>query len=288
MTYDAVIGRELAGLATSLALVADRHWTCTLANGGAIAVEARADDAWLTLAARPALAPGLPPITEGTLLAWNATLVGGARFGLGPGLALHADVPLDGGVDLGRRIAEACADFRTASAYLHGAGVGPAPLGIATPGVDLSALCRETGWTAKECGVGRVAVDLEVPGSFHRAVVEPRDGGGVAASVPLLDAALAGTAPASGTCERAVALFLVRLGAVVRMARATPSGGGTASPHLEVVRHAPGPGELAHAFAALSVACRLAATEVMVLRHDEAVASAYVRQWDATAVRCAA
>jgi crotonobetainyl-CoA:carnitine CoA-transferase CaiB-like acyl-CoA transferase len=67
------------------------------------------------------------------------------------------------------------------------------------------------------------------------------------------------------------------------MARAAvhAGDGGALTSRFEVVfADAPAPAELAHAFATLSVACRLVDREAGVLTHDAAVATEYLRRWN--------
>jgi len=68
------------------------------------------------------------------------------------------------------------------------------------------------------------------------------------------------------------------------MVRATADG---AAPRLQVVRSTPTAGELAHAFAALSLALGHA-TAATALAHDDALAAAYVRRAETAGARRAA
>jgi len=221
-----------------------------------------------------------------SMLAWNAALGGGVRFAVGawaPAPELRADVALDAGADLGRRIAEACGGFVTAMSYLHEPGAQPSRATVADApagGDELAFLCRETRWSVKERGPGSLAVDLDVPGAFHQALVEERQGGRVSVSVPVFEATTVRTEPASETCRQALGIFLARMCGVVRMARAAAESNAGTAPRFEVLHVQPTVAELDHGFAALSVAYRLAVQEAAVLWHDDTVASAYVRQWD--------
>jgi len=69
---------------------------------------------------------------------------------------------------------------------------------------------------------------------------------------------------------------------VVRMARgAVERSAGRPDARFEVVFESlPCAAELAHAFAALSVACRVASREAAMLWSSERVAAAYVEQWE--------
>ena len=84
-------------------------------------------------------------------------------------------------------------------------------------------------------------------------------------------------------CRQALAVALLTICGIIRMARATArENDGQAAARFEVVfSNAPCSGELVHALAALSVACRLCGKEVKVLQEEEEVAREYlaVRGW---------
>src|SRR5207253_780468 len=214
---------------------------------------------------------------------WNAVLDGGARVAVRagrPGLRACAELPLDDEVDLPRRVLEACAGLKAANerrvCALHGAGDPMTSVSGEGASADLPGLCRESGWSCVEREGARLGVDLDVPGAFQQAIVELR-GGGVAVTVPLLEAA----GPSPSVCEQALGLLLLRVCGIVRMARAAAEmRDGVPQARFEVVFGTwPCAAELTHAFAALSVACRLASREAAVLWSDEGVARAYVEQW---------
>jgi len=163
------------------------------------------------------------------------------------------------------------------SADFGAVGAATATPDDATGGV-LANLCRESGWAFVERD-GRLAVDIDVPGAFCQALVEAR-GYGVGVTVPVLDAGA--TTPRAAVCERALGTFLLRVCGIVRLARvAADIADGAASPRFEVVFETrPCGAELAHAFAALSVASRVAAREAAVLSSDETVAGPYLAEWE--------
>jgi len=280
----------LAKQAAAIDAVGPGRWAFTLSNGSPLAARARVDDGWLLIDA--ALGAGAPPAAPASrvweMLQWNATLAGGARFVLGPqrsgarGARVCAELPLDDEVDLGRRIGEACAGLKAAKRRMTGGAPDGGTCGDAA-GEDLSALCHQTGWDFLDREPGRLAVDLEVPGAFQQAVVETREDLRVAVSVPVLDAAVAGTAPPAAVCRQALGLLLVRVGGIVRMARAAaePREGAPGARFEVVFGTRPCAAELGHAFAALSIACRVATREAAVLWGDADVARTYVEHWDA-------
>ena len=286
---ETAIAAALAKQAAAVDAVGPGRWAFTLSNGSPLAARARVDDGWLLIDA--ALGAGAPPAAPASrvweMLQWNATLAGGIRFVLGPqrfgarGARVCAELPLDDEVDLGRRIGEACAGLKAAKRRMTGGASAGGTCGDAA-GEDLSALCRQTGWAflARE---GRLAVDLEVPGAFQQAVVETREDQHVAVSVPVLDAAVAGAAPPATVCRQALGLLLVRVGGIVRMARAAaePREGAPRARFEVVFGTRPCAAELQHAFAALSIACRVAGREAAVLWGDADVARTYVTHWDA-------
>lgn len=276
MTPTDLVPSALARIATAVERLGHQHWSLTLGNDPAVAARARVEDGWLGLAAER----HHPPPTRGAwaILEWNRGLEGGARFALAPlapGLLVRADIALDPEVDVERRILEACAGFTTAArGGEHLASTTPAEIVDASP--ELWCQCRDTTWPIEARGTRELTVDLGVPGAFHQAVVTARADGTVAAVVPLLESAEESLPSEVG--RRAVALLLARLGGIVRLARAAAAPAQPASLRFEVVQTRPATIELAHTFAALAVACRLAAAEATALYHDEAVARLYLQQ----------
>src|SRR5439155_10563598 len=145
---------------------------------------------------------------------------------------------------------------------------------------DLRELCGLTGWGFVEREPGRLAVDLDVPGMFWQAIVEARGEVGLSAAVPVLDPTVADAEPPDPVCRQALGLLLLRACGVVRMARAAAkTQDGATHARFEVVFGSqPCVAELTHAFAALSVACRVVSREAAVLWTDEVVARAYIEQ----------
>jgi hypothetical protein len=275
------IAAALEKCATSVDESAPRRWAFALRNGTELAASASVRDGWLSLAA-PLDASAPTPSRVWDLLAWNATLGGAVRFALDRrGTCARADLPLDEDVDVGRRILETCAGLKAASDLLRGTAEAPVERtggDLATDG--LRELCRQSGWPAAERDAARFAVDLDVPGAFEQALAEPRADGSLCVAVPLL--AEARPAEPAAICRQAVGLLLLRACGVVRMARgaAEPRDGAPQARFEVVFESAPCAAELAHAFAALSVACRVASREAAVLWGSERVARAYVEQWE--------
>jgi hypothetical protein len=255
----------------------------TLSNGTDLAARPRVDDGWLLLAA--SLGSERASATGAwDLLRWNGLLGGGARFAVRrdrPDMLVRADIPLDDPVDLPRRIREACAGFQAAHSLLaHDAEEETAStVSVSGDGIDLTELCRETGWSCVERDPGRLVVELDVPGDCYRAAVETR-GTGVAVSVRVPETIDHALEPPAPVCRRALGRLLVRVCGIVRMARAAAEvRHGIPRPRFEVVFESePCAAELSHAFAALSVACRIAARETAVLWTDETIARAYLAQ----------
>jgi hypothetical protein len=260
-------------------------WTFALSNGTDLQGMARLDGGWLLLSA-------LLPESRVTyhesrlwrLLQWNRMLPGGAKFAVlptGPGVHVRAEVPLDDEVNLCRRIAQAYTGIKTASTRLW----SPLPPGEddrapntqfveCDDGADLAGLCRETEWTFVERS-GKLVIELDVPGSFQQAVVEVETQRGVAV---LVDVATS-SGPLAMPCRQALALLLLRTCAVVRMVRAVveDTGSATAARFEVLFGDTPCGAELAHAFSALSVACRIAGREAAILQRDEIIAREYLK-----------
>ena len=264
----------LAKIVDAVEPLGHAHWSFTLGNGAAIPGRARVEDGWLMLETERHHTP--PTRSAWATLTSNAGLDGGARFALasrGIGLVVRADIALDPEVDVERRIIEASAGLTTAARGVLCASAPPTEVIEASP--DLASRCRDTGWPVAPRGTRELTVDLGVPGAFCQAVVSARADGTIATVAPLLESAV--ESPPSEVGRRAVALLLLRLGGVVRLVRAAAAPDDPASLCLEVVHTHPTTVELAHAFAALAVACRLAAAEAVALYHDEAVARLYLQ-----------
>lgn len=247
-------------------------------------VDARLGGEWLWLdacaaaAGQSALAPD-----PWSCLASNADLSGAVRFVLSPELSprLRADAVLESASSAAERVFEACTDLLAAArgvlAPPRRAGTTrpttsisqmmctPHPTARGAAATDVGVLLEETGWPCRRRGDGSWAADVDVPGQFLQAVVGSGD--------PRTAVDLA-VEPAGVACRAAVAILLLRAGDEVRLVRPSvrrerlrfdvglPSGATAA--------------DAAHALAALSVACRLAAGPVELLAQDEDLARAYL------------
>jgi hypothetical protein len=282
-TSQLLVDAALGKVTTLVDRRAPSVWTFALVNGSRLDASAVLDDGWLLLDA-----PFDTPVAASAarmweLLEWTAMLGGGVRLAFPPGAAgvrAYADVPLDADLDLGRRVHEVCGGFEQAKALVCDGidlpGDGSGHTRAAVDAAALAEICRQTGWTVHERDAGALAIDLDVPGGFEAAGIVPR-GDGCAAEVPLFDDT---TAPAD-SCRHALALLLLRTCGVVRMVRAAgaPASGPFGARFEVPFAGVPTVAELSHALGALSVACRLAAREAAVLRHDRTIAEAYLHQW---------
>jgi hypothetical protein len=240
-------------------------------------VSTRIDNEWITVATRPPC--GLSALSPWEALLRNAELTGPAKLVLPPGgrdLEIRAELPVEDGVDVD-------AVLRQARDSLTRAAGSETPLGTDNAAIDLGpadlhVLAAEAGWLFTWRSSGRIAVELDVPGQFHRAIVEPRAAGCRAR------AALAVAAAPSAGPRLALAVLLLTVTGVVRMARAGATeldGDTTVFVEADLVER-PSAWEFHHALSALTVACRMAGREAKALV-DERVAGAYLaaRGWAA-------
>jgi hypothetical protein len=250
-----------------------RQWVSNLGDASRLSIEARLKPEWLEV--EGLLPPAVALIEPGFgIFAVNSAVTPGLRLCAGEHdrrLRLRADVPVLDDTAIARRIGQLCAGLAAVDSWLaSGAAGGPSSPSIETEAADfdLQQLCREAGWPFTVRDGDTVAVELEVPGVYRQAVLERR-GSGVAVSAPVL-----AEAPTSANCSRAVAGFLLRITGALRMAAAVSDGDGVAF----AIRFAapPAAAELAHAFAALSVAWRCGAREAAVLARDEGIARRYL------------
>ena len=205
------------------------------------------------------------------LLQWNATLPGGAKFGVDAcfNLALRAQLPLLEEIDPGPRLLEAWNGLETGIARFHArqdpAPPEPAPAPAAA-GPDMGTLAGETGWSFTERQDGRIAFELPSPAGALTATLQARDGGGLRVWV-----SLAALDELSTPSRHALAVLLLRAGWVLRLARpAFALDGGQTSACLEVVfDSAPLAAELTQALESLAVGVGLAAAEAKLLCEEQ-------------------
>ena len=281
-----LVSGALDKCATCVDYIAPGRWTLSISNGTAFGVRAQVNDDWLLFRADAGTSAALHADMAWELLGWNAALSGNAKFAIAPhgsAICLCAELPLDDVANVPRRVQQACAGLKEATALLHGSPscAGTSSEIVAAADLDPPALCRATPWTGIEREPGVVVIDLHVPGALRQAVVSTRPGGRIAASVDLNSGPADALSPA---CRMALASFLLRTNGVVRMARAVAAG---ETPRLEIVfADTADPIELAHGLATLSVACRVAAREAEVLARDDHLARAYLDQFGNAAEEC--
>jgi hypothetical protein len=250
-------------------------WAFALAEGEQTVVASLTED-WLSFrAVLPQAGPPFAGFGDGAwqVLTRNARLSGGVRFALPPGearLSVRAEAPLSDGTDAAACVARICAGLRSALELRHEETPTAAPqAGIAE--LDLTGLCAETGWPYRVRGGNAIAVQLDVPEPAPKALLARDPVLGVVASArlaPECDSLPAGVREALG-------VLMLRAGGAVRTVR--PAADEEGEPRFEVVLpDAPAAADLAHAFAALSVAWRLAGREAAVLACDERLATLYV------------
>ncbi len=261
-----------------------------------LVVDVRLVPDWLSFSATPGeVAMAIPPGPESALeiLRWNARLPGGARFAArsgSSGLLLRADVPAMDGllerIDLRRQVAQICAGFGEGAALFHRSSPCPAPAGAPSrdgaPG-SLPAIVKDSltlaGWTLHERGPNRLAVDLDLPGVFHQALVEPL-AGGIHVQAPLLD-----FERLPGACVAALGSFLVSGCHVLRMARvAAVDVHKRTSLRIEAaVPDLANPLEISVALESVAAGCRVVLEEAKALQ-DEDIARAFLAarpgDWD--------
>jgi hypothetical protein len=136
---------------------------------------------------------------------------------------------------------------------------------------NLRRVCEDIGWKFTERAAGKYVVDLEAQGEFFQATVEQRSVGALVSADVTRSNAL------SESSRHALAVLLLRAGAIVRMARpAIEEDESQIGARFEVAfGEQPRAFELAHALSALSVACSLCAREAKAMR-DEIIAKEYL------------
>ena len=255
-----------------------RTWDAEIRNGSVLKLSARMEERWLVIDAhlRSYRTPKADRLWE--TLTLNGAIRGGARLlpSSKASVGARAEIPLDRGVPLEARVLEACLGIQDASAKLKKKSATTEADSPAHPdesGRDLPSLLHEAGWPFVERAAGTLVVNLDVPGSFHQAMVTKEPRGGVRLSVELV--AKASLPPVR---RRALALLLLITSASVRMARpAAEQDGAAAAIWFEVIfGSSPCPAEIAHALSSLSVACRTCAREASALHLDDELARTYL------------
>jgi hypothetical protein len=286
---DLAIGGLMFRHVPELDVVGPGRWRFSVGGDPLLWADVRLEQGWLRF--RVALGEGRPrqldvPMIE-RMLACNATLQGGAKFGLAGDAnqpVLGAELsPTDESADWEARAGRTYRGLRQGVAAFEGkspCGPHDASPGTATAGaIDVPALCREAGWPFHERSDGQVAVPLEVPDMYLQAAIRPWDHGLLCVEAPLES-----LPHAAGGCRAAVGVLLLTACGAVRMVRATARPGETEVEYAWQAVVDPVAEELRHALAAISVACRLSAREVEALR-DQTIAAKYlaVRGWSSLA-----
>jgi len=281
------IDRSLRKCAQSVTREGPEKWDVALRNGELLAARVWLDRDWLHLAAGPGESVTMAELGQELAWSWlrrNGTLPGGAKYAIDPrgNPQIRAEMllrPEESETDLRARLGDLCAGVQIAAEHVRestATAIPPmaVPATVAdTAPYDLRPLCEEVGWPFTARASGKLVFTLDTAGDFHQATLA-RGAENVRLTADL------GTPArwASENARAAVALLLLTLGGVARMIR--PAGedcDGRSAVRLEAhLGPCPLAGELAHALAALSVACRLCGREVEVLRHDNEIAVAYL------------
>ncbi len=292
--YETPVADCLEQCATGIRAI-DSGWECTLRGEVPLLVTARLKNHWLRLCSSLSGQSSSRPTPEilDRMLAQNVKLAGGAKFTLAedpPLPCLSAEILLDDEPsDLGVKISRACDGFSQALQEFAGGPNRREP--DAEPAqadcnkeesdelaADLAALCKETGWPLARRAGDQLAVDLDVPGGFYQALVQSRGQKGLHLGVDIM------SAPSIGAASRyAVNVLLLHACQFLRMARATTrTADGAAVYGWEIsLDRVASVREAEYALAALSLACRLSAREVVMFQQDETFARRYLvlRGW---------
>ena len=272
------VGGALEAHTAAVEQLAPGHWSFVSTTPHALRGSARIADEWCIVDVP--LPARLARTIDGCwqALAVNARLAGGLKLCTAADRSFHlrADVPLLEDTPVALRIQHLCAGIGAAIASLSApqpADPSPTPAGLGALEAwdfDLRQRCRETLWPCTDREPHTVMVQLEVPGAFQQALVELQPERGVVVSVPLL----AAPQPAPPH-ETAVTRLLLATAGAVRMVRATTRRAPAWVGFEVVFAHVPTPEELAHAFAALSLAWRGAGREAEILARDVRIAQLY-------------
>jgi len=264
------------------------RWELELVNGKSVSATAALLDGWLSIDAP--VSDRLDRADLWRLLTLNASLVGLSKFVLMPDYRsahVRCDISLaedddefeaDVVSNSATRVQEACVGMKGAFARFH----DEKPIGRvkskqasdnqeAAKPEHLRRVCEDAGWKFTERSTGKFVVDLEAQGGFFQALVEQRS---VGAQVSTEVARWESLAESS---RHALAVLLLRAGALVRMARPAIEENETqVGARFEVVfTDLPRAFELAHALSALSVACSLCGREARAVQ-DENIAKEYL------------
>ncbi len=212
----------------------------------------------------------------------NATLDGSAKIALAPGrsgvtlireLRLDQEESADETIDssLAIPVREALHDIDEASDKIRGDGNPAAPVDQFVPDqIDLCELSQLAGWPCNRRAEGRVAVQLDIPGSYAQAILRP--GPRIHAVVDLTS-----SESLSPRSRQAIGMLLLQVAGHVRWVRgAVHAGAAGETPVLEgKTGSRPSTAELNQLLAALSVAARMTFRELPALASED-VAEKYL------------
>jgi hypothetical protein len=270
------LGRNVRGLKSQGA----QRWAFSLQRDRSALGSASIVDGWLHL--RLPLANGVALETLADFLGWNGQLEGGAKFCLDAQQpCLAAELPIGEELPLDERLAASVHGFEQGLRMVEVSVPSPSAASASTSedgaAIDMQALCREAGWPCVARPSGELAVELDVPGRFHQAVLRVGPAQRLDLSVEIGD--LQHVQPIS---RQALAVLLLSAADIFRLARPVLRTTGAKQPlvwHVALNEDATA-AELGHGLAALSVACRQSAREVKLLE-DPMIAREYllVRGW---------
>jgi len=285
-TTAAAVEQALAGCSSSLVRVGATSWSFALSNGAALPANAILDDGWvsITMGLDHGSAVNDPSDLHRALQV-GPDIPGRGRPVIAPGsrgISLVADLPVHKHTNPSDSVAAACSELERGADTLRGiqatADDPPRPAQSQGHKVDVPGLCEQAGWPCKVRSSGRLAVDLETPGSFFQAEIEDRGASGLVARAPLCE-----WVSLSPVCRHAVNVFLLSAcGGLKSVRPGIRESDGRTTAILEVVLPGePGADELNEALAILSVACSVCGREAACLA-DDFVAGTYLaaRGWN--------
>ena len=267
-----------------------RHgrWELELVNGKFVSAAATLLDGWLSIDAP--VSDRIDRADLWRLLTLNASLVGPSKFVLMPdrrSVHVRSDISIaeeddefevDGVSNPATRVQEACVGIKSALAHFHDEkrsdkhkSKRSSDNQEAAKPEHLRRVCEDTDWKFTERSTGKFVIDLEAQGGFFQAIVEQRSRGAhVSAGIARWDAL-------AESSRHALAVLLLRAGALVRMARPAIEEDETQiDARFEVAfSELPRAFELGHALSALSVACSLCGREARAVQ-DENIAKEYL------------
>jgi hypothetical protein len=255
--------------------VAPWRWQCAMREEARLPVVAVFTDGFLRLAMEPRVKYGMDQAID-QALQLNAGCAGAVKAAIDPRgqqLKLYGDMVVIEESQVRARLAWALQSFCNAIRTIEspaGPGIQRPPAANAASSSSFSDLLRQTSWEFMECAADEwsVALDTDAAPPVRVRIRE----NGIFASVEL-----ARVSSAAVATRRALALFLLTTGGMLRFVRVCASDSETQRVFaLQVILPlAPAPEELNHALASLSVAYRTCAREAQFLL-DETAAGLYL------------